>query len=224
MIVVHHLENSRSQRILWLLEELGAEYEIRRYNRNARTMLAPPELKQVHPLGKSPLITDGDTVVAESGAIVEYLVERFDDGTLAPAPGTPEHLSCRHWLHYAEGSIAPLLVMRLVFSQLPRQAPRLMRPLMRGIESNFLARFLGPQLALHLDYIESSLSATGHFVGSDWSAADILMSFPLEAAATRATEDGGKSRPAIASFVERAQARPSYQRALDKGGPYALLS
>ena len=224
MLTVHHLENSRSQRILWLLEELGAEYEIRRYNRNAKTMLAPPELKQVHALGKSPLITDGDTVVAESGAIVEYLVERFDDGTLAPAPGTAEHLGYRHWLHYAEGSIAPLLVMRLVFSQLPKQAPRLMRPLMRGIESNFMTRFLGPQLDLHLDYIESSLSATGHFVGSDWSAADILMSFPLEAAAARATTDGGKARPAIADFVERARARPAYQRALDKGGPYALLS
>lgn len=219
MIVVHHLENSRSQRILWLLEELGADYEVRRYQRDTKTMLAPPELKAVHPLGKSPLISDGDTVIAESGAIVEYLVERFDDGKLAPARDSAEFLDYRQWLHYAEGSIMPLLVMRLIFGQLPKQAPKLMRPLMRGIEGNVMKRFLGPQLDLHLDYIEARLQGTGHFVGSNWSAADILMSFPLEAASAR-TEG---NRPAIADFVQRAQARPAYQRALERGGPYQLL-
>lgn len=220
MIVVHHLENSRSQRILWLLEELGAEYEVRRYQRDPKTKLAPAELKAVHPLGKSPLISDGDTVIAESGAIVEYLVERFDDGTLAPARDSADFLDYRHWLHYAEGSIMPLLVMRLIFGQLPKQAPKLMRPLMRGVESNVMKRFLGPQLDLHLDYIESKLMSTGHFVGSNWTAADILMSFPLEAASARTSGE----RPAIADFVQRAQARPAYQRALERGGPYELLS
>lgn len=220
MIVVHHLENSRSQRILWLLEELGADYEVRRYNRDTQTMLAPPELKAVHPLGKSPLISDGDTVIAESGAIVEHLVERFDDGTLAPARDSAHFPTYRQWLHYAEGSIMPLLVMRLIFGQLPKQAPKLMRPLMRGVESNVMAKFLGPQLDLHLDYLEQQLQATGHFVGTDWSAADILMSFPLEAASARL----GGARKAIADFVERARARPAYQRALERGGPYALLA
>lgn len=219
MIVVHHLENSRSQRVLWLLEELGADYEVRRYERDRKTMLAPPELKAVHPLGKSPVISEGDTVVAESGAITEYLVERFDNGTLAPARDQPDFLTYRHWLHYAEGSIMPLLVMRLIFGQLPKQAPRLLRPLMKGVESNVMKQFLGPQLDLHLGYINAALEPTGHFVGKDWSAADMLMSFPLEAAQSRA----GNRYSAINDFVARAQARPAYQRALERGGPYSIM-
>lgn len=219
MIVVHHLENSRSQRVLWLLEELGADYEVRRYERDRKTMLAPPELKAVHPLGKSPVISDGDTVVAESGAITEYLVDRFDNGTLAPARDHPDFLHYRHWLHYAEGSIMPLLVMRLIFGQLPKQAPRLLRPLMKGVESNVVKQFLGPQLDLHLGYINAALEPTGYFVGSDWSAADMLMSFPLEAAQNRA----GSRYSAINDFVARAQARPAYQRALERGGPYSIM-
>ncbi|MEQ9480215.1 MAG: glutathione S-transferase [Algiphilus sp.] len=219
MIVVHHLENSRSQRILWLLEELGADYEVRRYERDRKTMLAPPELKAVHPLGKSPVISEGETVVAESGAITEYLVDRFDDGTLAPARDHADFLTYRHWLHYAEGSIMPLLVMRLIFGQLPKQAPRLLKPLMKGIEGNVVKQFLGPQLDLHLGYINKALEPTGHFVGDHWTAADMLMSFPLEAAQSRA----GSRYPAINDFVARAQARPAYQRALERGGPYTIM-
>lgn len=221
MITVHHLENSRSQRILWLLEELETPYEVKRYDRNPKTMLAPPELKAVHPLGKSPLISDGDTVVAESGAIVEYLVERYDSaGRLAPSRDNAAYLEYRQWLHYAEGSIMPLLLMRLIFGQLPKQSPALLRPLMRGIEGKVVKQFLGPQLALHLGHIDTVLKPNGHFVGKDWTAADILMSFPLEAAQARA---GGDAYPAISDFVSRAHARPAYKRALERGGPYALL-
>lgn len=222
MITVHHLEHSRSQRILWLLEELGVDYQVKRYARDARTRLAPPELKQVHPLGKSPVITDGEHTIAESGAIVEYLVERYSDGRLTPPRDSDDWLRYRHWLHYAEGSIMPLLVMRLVFSMLPKRAPKLMRPLMKKIDANLMKDFLGPQLKLHMDYIESALKDTGHFVGTGWTAADILMSFPLEALTARAAQIG--VYPAIHRFVEAARAEPAYQRALERGGPYQLLA
>lgn len=222
MITVHHLEHSRSQRILWLLEMLGVDYEVKRYARNPKTRLAPPELKQVHPLGKSPVITDGAHTVAESGAIVEYLVDRYDTaGALAPERGSDERLIYTQWLHYAEGSIMPYLLMRLVFSMLPKQAPKLARPLMRGIEANVMKQFLGPMLKGHFDYIEAALKPTGHFVGDRWSAADVLMSFPLEAIEARA--GGTSDYPAICAFVERARAEPSYQRALERGGPYELM-
>jgi len=221
MVVVHHLNNSRSQRVLWLLEELGVDYEVRRYQRNAQTMLAPPELKTVHPLGKSPVITDGAVTVAESGAIVEYLVERYGKGRLVPPAGTPEQLQYRYWLHYAEGSLMPLLVMKLIFSRIVPGAPALVRPIARGIVKGVNDKFIGPNLALHLDYIEQELGRSGWFAGSEFSAADIQMSFPCEAAAAR----GGPAanRPNLAAFLQRIHARPAYQRALQKGGPYELL-
>lgn len=221
MITVHHLEHSRSQRILWLLEALGLDYEVKRYARDSRTRLAPPELKQVHPLGKSPVITDGRHTIAESGAIVDYLVERYGNGRLAPPHDSDDALHYRHWIHYAEGSIMPLLVMRLIFGMLPRQAPRLLRPLMKKVDDGVMKNFLGPQLRLHMDYIESALKETGHFVGADWTAADILMSFPLEAVAARAAPAG--TYPAIHRFVAAARAEPAYQRALERGGPFELL-
>jgi glutathione S-transferase len=219
MVTVHHLNNSRSQRVLWLLEELGVEYQVKRYERNAKTMLAPPELKAVHPLGKSPVITDGGNTVAESGAIVEYLVGRYGQGRLVPAEGTPERLQYSYWLHYAEGSIMPLLVMKLVLSQVPKGSPALVRPVARGIVGGVDRMFLGPNLRTHVAFIESELGKTGWFAGTEFSAADIQMSFPAEALAAR----GGTVPPNLAGFLQRIHARPAYQRALQKGGPYELL-
>lgn len=221
MITVHHLENSRSQRVLWLLEELGLEYEVSRYERNRKTMLAPPELKRVHPLGKSPVITDDEHTIAETGAIVEYLVDRHGNGALAPAPGTPERLRYTYWLHYAEGSLMPWLLMRLAFDSLSRSpAPLPIRPLGALIGKGVKMQFLDPQIALHLDYLEGELVERTWFAGEEFSAADVMMSFPLEAASTRGVLDS--SRPHLRDMVARMQARPAYQRALERGGPYSL--
>ena len=221
MIVVHHLNNSRSQRVLWLLEELGLEYEVKRYERDAKTMLAPPELLAVHPLGKSPVITDGDLTLAESGAIVEYLVEGHGAGRLAPPPGSRERVRYSYFMHYAEGSAMPPLVLKLIFTQMPK-APMsaLVRPLVRGVADRVLKSFVLPQIKVHLDFIESELAKTGWFVGDAFSAADIQMSFPLEAAAARAGLDAG--RPKITAFLEQIHARPAYRRALERGGRYEL--
>ena len=219
MITVHHLEDSRSQRVLWLLEELGVPYEVKRYARDANTRLAPPELKAVHPLGKSPVITDGGLTLAETGAIVEYLVETYDpEGRLAPTPGTPERLRWRYWLHYAEGSAMPPLLLSLVFSMLPRRAPALARGLVGAVSKAAMKGFVTPQLDNHLAYWERELATEGWFAGPAFSAADIMMSFPLEAAAQRATNG---QRPNAAAFLARILARPAYKRALERGGPYA---
>ena len=220
MLTLHHLNNSRSQRILWLLEELGLPYEIKRYERNAKTMLAPPELKAVHPLGKSPLLSDDGLVIAESGAIIEYLLELYGNGQFLPAAGTPDYLRYRYWLHYAEGSLMPLLVMKLVLSTVPGRTPALIRPIGRAIVGGVEQAFLGPQLKLHLDYVEAELGKSQWFVGDELTGADFQMSFPLEAASARA---GGAQRPRIKAFVERIQSRPAYRRALEKGGPYGIL-
>lgn len=222
MIVVHHLNNSRSQRVLWLLEELGLDYEIVRYQRDPRTMLAPPELRAVHPLGKSPVVIDGDDVLVESGAVLETLLERHDTARqMAPAPGTPEHLRYRMWLHYAEGSAMPPLLMSLVFRRLKSAPmPFFVKPVARGIADRMLKTYLGPQLKLHFDYMESELQQHGWFAGGQFSAADIQMSFPVEAGAVRL---GYERYPHLAAFLQRIHARPAYQRALQKGGPYSLL-
>jgi glutathione S-transferase len=221
MITVHHLNQSRSQRVLWLLEELGLDYTVKRYERDPKTMLAPPSLRAVHPLGKSPVVTDGDLVLAESGAIVEYFVERYGNGALAPAPGTPERRRYTYWLHYAEGSAMPPLLLKLLFDRVPRNVPALIRPVARMISGGALSTFILPQLKLHLDYMESELAKTPWFAGPDFTAADVQMSFPLEAAAARAGLDS--SRPKLWSFLERIRARPAYQRALEKGGPSVPL-
>ncbi len=219
MIIVHHLNNSRSQRILWLLEELGADYEVRRYERDAETMLAPPELKRVHPLGKSPVITEGDVTVAESGAILEYLVERFPSAGLAPAPGTPARRRYTYWLHYAEGSAMPPLLLKLIFDRIESgPMPFFVRPVARGIAQKVKSAFIEPQLRTHLDYMESELGQAPWFAGERFSAADIQMSFPLEAAARRGGLDA--SRPRLMGFLSRIHARPAYKRALERGGPY----
>jgi glutathione S-transferase len=223
MITVHHLENSRSQRVLWLLEELGLEYEVKRYERDNKTMLAPPSLKKVHPLGKSPVITDGERTVAETGAIVDYLVEYHGNGKLSPPPGSEERLRYTYWLHYAEGSIMPWLLMTLVFDKLPKPPmPLPMRPFAKVISSGVKGQFILPQVKLHLDYLDNELGKSDWFVGNEFTAADIMMSFPLEGAAARGGL--GKDRPNLYHFLERIHDRPAYKRALKRGGPYTLLS
>lgn len=222
VITVHHLNNSRSQRVLWLLEELGVPYEIKRYERDPATMLAPPALRAVHPLGKAPVITDDGRTIAESGAIVDYLVERYGAGRLAPAPGTPERLRYTYWLHYAEGSAMPPLLMKLIFTRLKSgRMPFFARPVARAIADRALAGFVEPQIELHLDYLEAELGKSAWFAGPEFSAADIQMSFPLEAAASRGGLD--ERRPRLTDFLQRIHARPAYQRALERGGKYELL-
>lgn len=223
MITVHHLNNSRSQRILWLLEELGVAYEIKKYQRDPKTMLAPPELKAVHPLGKSPVITDGELVLAESGAIVEYLVERYGKGRLAPPPGTPEKLKYTFFLHFAEGSAMPPLLMKLVFDRIENgPMPFFAKPIARTIARKVKDSFVNPNIKGQLDYLESELATRDWFAGSDLTAADIQMSFPLEAAASRGGLDA--RYPRLSNFLQRIHARPAYARALERGGEYAYAS
>jgi len=222
MIVVHHLNNSRSQRVLWLLEELGVAYEVKRYERDANTMLAPPALRAVHPLGKSPVVTDGELTLAESGAIIEYLAGRYGDGRLVPAAGTPDRLRYSYWMHYAEGSAMPPLLLKLVFERVESAPmPFFIRPVARAIAGRAKSSFIEPQIKLHLDFMEAELGKSTWFAGDELTAADIQMSFPLEAAAARAGLDA--TRPKLTAFLERIHARPAYKRALEKGGPYELL-
>ena len=222
-ITVHHLDNSRSQRVLWLLEELGLPYEIVHYKRDAKTMLAPATLRKVHPLGKSPVVTDGANTVAESGAIVEYLVERHGGGRLAPAPGTPERLRYTYWLHFAEGTAMPPLLMKLVFDKVATSPmPFFARPIARGISAKVISTFVQPNLKRQFDFMESELAAREWFAGDEFSAADIQMSFPLEAAAQRGGLD--KRWPRLKAFVGRIHARPAYVRALERGGPYSFAA
>jgi glutathione S-transferase len=208
MITVHHLENSRSQRVLWMLEELGLPYEVKRYERNRQTMLAPPELKRIHPLGKSPVIEndeDGGRVVAETGAIVEYLVEQADGRLGAPAHRDAA-LRYRFWLHYAEGSLMPPLFAKLVVSRVPLLGKKAQAKLQ-------------PMIDVHLDYVESELAQRPWFAGDELTAADVMMSFPLEAARSRGGLDA--SRPATIAWLDKVHARAAYQAALKAGGPYA---
>ena len=223
MIIVHHLNNSRSQRVLWLLEELALPYEIKKYQRDAKTMLAPPELKAVHPLGKSPVITDDGVTVAESGAIIEYLIERHGHGRLVPAPGTPERLAYRYWLHFAEGSAMTPLLLKLIFEKVKTSPmPFFVRPIARGISDRVLALMVDPNLARQLDYMETELGKREWFAGNEFSAADIQMSFPVEASAQRAGLDA--SRPKLMAFLQRIHARPAYRQALERGGPYSFAN
>ena len=222
MIVVHHLENSRSQRILWLLEELNVEYEIKLYKRDPVTSLAPPELLAIHPLGKSPVITDGNTTVAESGAIVEYLVGKYDDGRLMPAEGTPRRLAYTYWLHYAEGTFMPLMIVSLIVGRIETApAPFFVKPIAKGIVAKVRGNYLDPNVTRNLDYMEATLGNTTWFTGHQMSAADIMMSFAVEAAEVRT--DLENTRPNLAAFLKRIRELPTYQAALEKGGPYELM-
>ena len=219
MLTVHHLNNSRSQRVLWLLEELGLTYEIVRYQRGA-DMRAPKELRAIHPLGKSPVITDEGKTIAESGAIIEYLIATYGNGRLIPPPNTPERLRFTYWLHYAEGSAMSPLLLKLLFTLMPRRTPALLRPLVRKVCNQALTTLVNPQLKQHMAYWESELAKREWFAGGEFTAADIQMSFPLEAAAARAGLEHG--HPKAMAFVERIHARPAYKRALEKGGPYEI--
>jgi len=223
VITVHHLNNSRSQRVLWLLEELGVPYEIQKYQRDAKTMLAPPELLKVHPLGKSPVITDDGVTVAESGAIIEYLLERHGDGRLEPARGTPERLRFTYWLHFAEGSAMSPLLMKLVFDRIETSPmPFFARPIARSISRKVKTAMVEPNLKRHLDHMERELTKSEWFAGDEFSAADIQMSFPVEASAQRAGLDA--SRPKLMTFLKKIHARPAFRRALERGGPYTFAN
>jgi glutathione S-transferase len=203
MIRVHHLNNSRSQRVLWLLEEIGTPYEVVRYQRKA-TMLAPQELKRVHPLGKSPVIEDDGKNFAETGLIVEYLVERYGPD-LAPTRDSDLYWRYKYWLHYAEGSLMPPLLLKLVVKRL-------------GLLGLPARGFVNSRLKLHLDFLEAELGSTPWFLGESFSAADIMLSFPLEAANERAGLD--QTRPRLMDFLGRIHARPAYRRAIERGGAY----
>ncbi|MEZ5938130.1 MAG: glutathione S-transferase [Hyphomonadaceae bacterium] len=221
MITIHHLNNSRSQRVLWLLEELGVPYEVKRYERDPKTMQAPPALKQVHPLGKSPVLTEDGRTIAETGPIMEYVIERHGGGQLIPPQGSDERLRYTYWMHYAEGSAMTPLLLKLVFMRLPMGAPAPIRGFAKMISAAALKRLVEPQLTTHIQYWEDELGKSPWFAGSDFSAADIMMSFPLEAAAARA---GAAQKPRIAVFLETIHARPAYKRALERGGQYDYAS
>jgi glutathione S-transferase len=223
VITVHHLNNSRSQRVLWLLEELGVAYEIQKYQRDAKTMLAPPELLKVHPLGKSPVISDDGATVAESGAIIEYLLERHGKGRLEPARGSPERLRFTYWLHFAEGSAMSPLLMKLVFDRIETSPmPFFAKPIARSISRKVKTAMIEPNLKRHLDHMERELTKSEWFAGDEFSAADIQMSFPVEASALRAGLDS--SRPKLMTFLKKIHARPAFRRALERGGPYSFAN
>ncbi|MBV8031750.1 MAG: glutathione S-transferase [Betaproteobacteria bacterium] len=222
MIVVHHLNNSRSQRVLWALEELGVPYEIKAYQRDAKTMLAPPELRQVHPLGKSPVISDGGLTLAESGAILEYLADKYGAGRLSPTPGTPERLRYTYWMHFAEGSAMPPLLLKLVFDRMKTgPMPFFVKPIARAIADRGLKGFVLPNIERNLDFMEGELAKIEWFAGPQFTAADIQMSFPLEAARARGGLD--ERRPRLFDYLKRIHARPAYLRAIERGGKYELL-
>jgi glutathione S-transferase len=222
MLTVHHLNNSRSQRIIWMLEELGLEYDVVRYQRDPKTLLAPPELRAIHPLGKAPIVTDGSHILAESGVILEYLVERYGNGRFVPSHSSPEHWRYRYWMHYAEGSAMPPLLLKLVAGRIAKaRVPFFMKPISRKIAASLQTGFVDPQLDLHFDYIAEELKPTGWFAGNEFTAADVQMSFPIESGVARA---GADARPSIRSFLERIHARPAYQRALARGGDHVPLS
>ncbi|ESQ76282.1 glutathione S-transferase family protein [Asticcacaulis sp. AC402] len=214
MITVHHLDNSRSQRVLWLLEELSLPYEIKFYKRNAQ-MMAPPELKAIHPLGKSPVISDRVGTIAESGAIIEYLVATYG-ARLAPRIGTPEHMRYTYWMYAAEGSFMTPLLLKLVTMQMRKRTPFFLRPIASGIAKAIERQLVTPNLAAHVELWEGTLASSPWFAGDSFSAADIMMSFPLEAATSR----GGVDRPHIKAWLKTIHARPAYQRALERGGAY----
>jgi glutathione S-transferase len=222
VITVHHLNNSRSQRVLWLLEELGVPYEIVKYERDPKTMLAPPALEAIHPLGKSPVVVDDGNTIAESGAILEYLMERYGNGRLAPARGTPAYNDYRYFMHYAEGSLMPYLLLKLIFRKV-RSAPMpfFVKPIANKIAGTVSGQFIDPNLKRHLKFLNDHLAKQQWFAGDELSAADIQMSFPVESAVARGGDLADVSK--LADFVARIKARPAFAKAIERGGPYELL-
>ncbi|MEO8705341.1 MAG: glutathione S-transferase [Kofleriaceae bacterium] len=221
MITVHHLNNSRSQRVLWMLEELELPYEIVKYERDPKTMLAPASLEAIHPLGKSPVVVDGEAVIAESGAILEYLVDTYGKGRFAPATGTAAHRHYKYFLHYAEGSLMPYLLMRLIFRRVrTAKLPFFAKPIARKIADKVTGDFVDPNLRRHVKFLGDHLAKHAWFTGDEFTAADVQMSFPMEATVARA-KDLDLS-PKLAEWVAKIHARPAFGRALAKGGPYEL--
>ncbi len=219
MLTVHHLEDSRSQRVLWLLEELGVGYDIKRYERDKESRLAPASLKAVHPLGKSPVVEHDGVVVAETGAIVEYLIDTFADGGFRPSTDESDRRAYAYWMHFAEGSMMPQLLLKLFFSQIKAaKMPFFAKPIANGIADRVLGAYIDPNIAEQMAFVDAHLKANDWFAGPEISGADIMMSFPLEAAKSRGAAGGA---PAIAAYMERYQARPAFRRALERGGPYA---
>jgi len=222
VITVHHLNNSRSQRVLWLLEELELPYEIVKYERDPQTLLAPKSLEAIHPLGKSPVITDGDAVSAESGAILEYLVETHGKDRFAPPAGTQAHRDYRYFMHYAEGSLMPYLLLKLVTRRLKQaKLPFFVRPIAKQIAGKLAGDFVDPNLRRHVAFLGAHLEKHRWFAGDELTAADIQMSYPIEAVVARATDI--EQSPKLADFVKRCHERPAFQRALARGGPYDIL-
>jgi len=222
MITLHHLNNSRSQRVLWLLEELSLDYDIKHYERD-KDLRAPRALRKIHPLGKSPIIQDGGLTLIESGAIIEFMADKYAAGTLAPAVGADERLRYLTWLHFAEGSAMPPLTLKLVFDKMESApAPFVVRPILKGIAGKVKSSFVMPEVKSILDYLEGELKKNTWFVGETFTAADIQMSFPLEVAAAR----GGlnKKWPKLMAYLDRIHARPAYQKALEVGGAYEIVS
>src|SRR6185503_4981628 len=214
MITVHHLNGSRSQRVLWLLEELGVPYEIVKYQRDPKTDLAPPELEKIHPLGKSPVITDGDVTVAESGAILEYIVEKYGNGKLVPPKDTPNYRRYRYYMHYPEGSLMPFLLLRLIASRMKR-APFLVRPIAKQIAQRLESSYVMPNLNRHIKFLADELTGRDFIAGGELTAADIQMSFALEAIAARVPD----APAVIKAWVARMHERPAFKKAIERGGP-----
>jgi len=226
MITVHHLDNSRSHRVLWLLEELAVPYELKQWHRDPRTLLAPDGLRQVHPLGKAPVLQDGPRVLAESGAILEYLADMHDPERVLSCPSRPvdadERLQYRYWMHYAEGSAMPPLLLSLVFSRIASAPmPFFARPIARRIAETGMRGFVRPQLKRHLEWMEQALDAHLWFAGPRFTVADIQMSFPVQVASVRG--GGLHDYPRLQGFLDRIAQRPAYQRAIERGGALSLL-
>ena len=222
MITVHHLENSQSVRVLWLLEELGVDYEIKHYARDKQTSLAPEVLKALHPMGTSPTITDGDMALAESNAIVDYILDKHGDGRLRPAPGTSERTRYLFWFHAAQGSFMPLLIIKLMVNRFVSGAPFFVKPIMRSAVGRVEALFLRPRIDKMLDHIEAELGRSPWFAGEALTAADIVMGYCMEVAAVRAGMDA--RYPNSLAFLERMRVRPAYKTAIEKGGPFVPLT
>jgi glutathione S-transferase len=221
VITVHHLNNSRSQRVLWMLEELEVPYEIVKYDRDPETLLAPKALEAIHPLGKSPVITDGDAVLAESGAILEYLVETYGKGRFVPPAGTQAHRDYRYFMHYAEGSLMPYLLLKLITQRIQHaRMPFFAKPIARKIGGKLAGDFVDPNLRRHFAFLGAHLARRPWFTGDELTAADIQMSYPVEGAVARGA--ALSPPPQLADFVKRCKDRPAFQRALARGGPYDL--
>lgn len=221
MIKLHHLTNSRSQRVLWLLEELELPYEIVRYDRDEVTFRAPASLRAIHPLGKSPILEDDATVVVESGAILEYLVDKYGGGRLRPVAGSPDELRYRFYMHYAEGSVMPPLLVKLIVEKIEKApVPFFLKPVLRGISQQVHRAYIDDQIRTHFDFIESELRRSAWVAGERFTAADIQMSFPIEALDAR--DAVGAERKAIRSYLEKLRSRPAYVKAIQAGGPYDL--